>query len=72
MASYAAEASLRFVQSGTDPAQDHLAIAPAPDVARVMRDCTVHVLDRVGGLERARERTQPRSCTFAAVASWFG
>ena len=46
---HAPEAALRFVQCGAYSAQQHLAVAPAFDVARVMRDRAVHVLDRVGG-----------------------
>ena len=30
-------------QSGADPAQHHLAVTPALDVAGVMRDCAVQV-----------------------------
>ena len=49
MTAQAPEAALRFVQCGAYPAQRHLAVAPAFDVARVMRDRAVHVIDRVGG-----------------------
>ena len=49
MTAHAPEAAMRFVPCGAYPAQQHPAVATALDVARVMRDRAVHVIDRVGG-----------------------
>lgn len=45
------------MQRGANPAQHHFSVAPAFDVSRVMRDQTVHVLDRIGRSNRFVERT---------------
>lgn len=56
---------MRFVQRGADPTRQHLAVAPALDVARVMRDRAVHILDRVGGSQRASKRL----CTWGRATT---
>ena len=42
------EPAIRFVQRGSNPAQDHLVVTPAVHLACVARDQAVHVLDRLG------------------------
>ena len=39
-----------------DPSQGHLPVAPSLDIARVVRDRAVEVLDRVGGAQRVVQR----------------
>jgi hypothetical protein len=55
-AAHGAKATACFVQRGADPAQHHLAVAPAFHVARVVRDQAVQVLDGIGRPERSVER----------------
>lgn len=50
-AAHAPEAAGGLHERGADPAQHHLAVAPALDVARVVSDRAVEVLDRVGASE---------------------
>ena len=55
VAAHGTESATGFVQRGADPAQHHRAVTPAFDVARVMRDEPVQVLDRIGRAERPIE-----------------
>lgn len=56
VAAQSPESTARFEKRSADPANEHLAVAPAPDVSRVMGDRTVQVLDGVGAPERTVER----------------
>ena len=46
--SEASEVFLSFIDRSSDPADDHLTVAPAPDIVRELSDYTVEVFDRVG------------------------
>jgi hypothetical protein len=54
MSAQAAEAAARFLKRGGEPADEHVAIAPATDVAGET-DEAIEVLDRVRAPQRAVE-----------------
>ena len=56
VAAQLAEPVLGIAERAGDPAQRHLSVPPALDVARVVRDRAVQVLDRVGRAQRAVQR----------------
>src|SRR5574337_1710145 len=56
MATQLSEAVLGLAERAGNPSKGHLPIAPALDVARVVRDRAVEVLDRVGRAQRAVQR----------------
>jgi hypothetical protein len=53
---HAPETAAGFVEPGGDPAHEHPAIAPAPDVTHEVADEAVEILDRVRAAQRAVER----------------
>ena len=55
MSAQAAEAAARLLERGGDPADKHVAIAPATDVAGEATDEAIEVLDRVRAPQRAVE-----------------
>ena len=52
-----AKAPFGIAQRSGDPAQRHRPVLPSLDVAREVGDRAVQVLDRVGGAQRAVQRT---------------
>ena len=62
IAAHGTEAATGFGQGRADPAEHHVAVAPALDVARVMRDQAIQILDRVGGSQRAIQRLVEAEC----------
>jgi hypothetical protein len=56
IAAHGSEAAAGFIRGRADPAKHHLTVAPALDVARVVRDQSVQVFDGIGTFERLKER----------------
>ena len=56
VAPHAQESACRVLNCRAHPAQEHMAIAPALHVARVMGDQAIEVLDWIGGSQRPIER----------------
>lgn len=54
---HAPKAAACLNKRGADPAQQHLAVAPALDVARLVADCAVRVLYGMGAAQRQLQRT---------------
>lgn len=68
----AAEAPVRLVEPGGDPALEHASVAPAADVADEAPDQAVEILDRIGTAQRAVGRAvTPRPCSANVSSSPF-
>src|SRR5215468_3247686 len=56
VAAQPAEAASDLLQAGSDPADEHAAVAPAPDMADEVPDQAVEILDRVRAPQRPVQR----------------
>jgi len=63
------EAVLGVAEGACDPAQRHLSVPPALDVAGVVGDRAIEVLDRVRGAQRAAQRQRERCLARADGAA---